>query len=228
MKVGILTNSLLGGREIYQAVNDLSFCEVFLIWGPAKKTIAFRECVSLIKSFLLSKNSRALWKLFLQGRIIILGHALHNSSSIKKIEELDLDVGLHKSATIYQENTISCFKRGILNAHIGLLPKYRGRCVMEWSLLQGDPAGVSVFFIDKGIDTGRQMVLKKEISISGRGCVSQAKNYLFGLDVDLYKESLEKMHNENFLYLGNDGSGKRYYVMSDLFLSVVEKILIPA
>ena len=61
------------------------------------------------------------------------------------------DIGLHKANVIYRESSISCFRMGILNSHIGLLPKYRGRCVMEWSLLNDDPTGLSVYFIDSGI-----------------------------------------------------------------------------
>ncbi len=96
---------------------------------------------------------------------------------------------------------------------------------MEWALLQGEPTGVSVFFIDAGIDTGRQMFIRKEIPVLGQGGISQAKNYLFSLDAEFYKEALQKIRDENFSCRENDGPGRRYYVMSKLFLSVTEDIL---
>jgi methionyl-tRNA formyltransferase len=43
---------------------------------------------------------------------------------------------------------------GVLNAHPGLLPDYRGVDVIPWALHNGDPLGVSVHHVDAGIDTG--------------------------------------------------------------------------
>ena len=49
-----------------------------------------------------------------------------------------------------------------INAHYGLLPRYRGMNVTEWSLFHGDPPGVSVHIVDPGIDTG-DILLREEI-----------------------------------------------------------------
>src|SRR5436309_2693224 len=49
---------------------------------------------------------------------------------------------------------IEAFRLGILNAHIGVLPAYRGMNVAEWAALEGGSVGCSVHFIDTGIDTG--------------------------------------------------------------------------
>lgn len=43
---------------------------------------------------------------------------------------------------------------GVLNPHPGLLPAYRGVDVIRWALYNGDPLGVTVHFVDPGIDTG--------------------------------------------------------------------------
>jgi methionyl-tRNA formyltransferase len=43
---------------------------------------------------------------------------------------------------------------GVLNAHLGLLPEIRGMSSPEWSLLQHIPVGVTIHFMDTGIDTG--------------------------------------------------------------------------
>ena len=48
--------------------------------------------------------------------------------------------------------------QGILNAHMGLLPPYRGMDVVEWPLLEGQHEriglGVTLHFMDRGVDTG--------------------------------------------------------------------------
>lgn len=44
---------------------------------------------------------------------------------------------------------------GVINCHAGALPRYRGRNVLNWALISGeDHFGVSVHYLDEGIDTG--------------------------------------------------------------------------
>ena len=43
---------------------------------------------------------------------------------------------------------------GVLNAHPGLLPRYRGMDVVGRAVLNGDPVGATVHFVEPGIDTG--------------------------------------------------------------------------
>jgi methionyl-tRNA formyltransferase len=43
---------------------------------------------------------------------------------------------------------------GVLNVHLGLLPEVRGMSSPEWSLLIHVPVGVTIHYIDAGIDTG--------------------------------------------------------------------------
>lgn len=43
---------------------------------------------------------------------------------------------------------------GVINAHPAKLPEIRGMDVVGWSLLQGVPLGLTVFFVDAGVDTG--------------------------------------------------------------------------
>jgi folate-dependent phosphoribosylglycinamide formyltransferase PurN len=49
---------------------------------------------------------------------------------------------------------IACARAGVLNSHPGLLPWIRGSSPIEHSLLNGIPLGVSLHFVNRGIDTG--------------------------------------------------------------------------
>ena len=48
------------------------------------------------------------------------------------------------------------FSFGVLNCHMGILPKYRGMDVVEWPFLENDRlnVGITCHLMDKGIDTG--------------------------------------------------------------------------
>ena len=57
---------------------------------------------------------------------------------------------------IISKNTIDCFKIGIINAHKGYLPLYKGMHVAQAALVEGrfDLIGITSHLIEKGIDTG--------------------------------------------------------------------------
>ncbi|HYJ45645.1 MAG TPA: formyltransferase family protein, partial [Pyrinomonadaceae bacterium] len=158
-------------------------------------------------------------------RVRLLSQPLDNPQTLARLKQLELDVGLHKAGVIYRDETINAFRLGILNPHIGILPGYRGRSVMEWALVEGGPTGITVFFIDSGIDTGPRIVLREEVDISHCKSIAEAKQYLFDLDAIYFRRALELLRSENFEYQLNDGAGRRYYVMSKLFEGVAEKII---
>jgi len=54
---------------------------------------------------------------------------------------------------------------GWLNVHFSLLPRWRGAAPVQWALLEGDSVtGISIFKLDKGMDTG-PVYLQEEVEI---------------------------------------------------------------
>jgi len=53
-------------------------------------------------------------------------------------------------------------RNGILNFHPSFLPHNRGKHYNFWTLVEGTPFGVTIHFIDEGVDTG-DIVFQKEI-----------------------------------------------------------------
>ena len=55
---------------------------------------------------------------------------------------------------------------GTINCHAGKLPFYRGRNVLNWAIINGESEfGITVHFIDDGIDTG-DIIKQKTYPIS--------------------------------------------------------------
>ena len=223
MRIGILANSLPAALNVYDEARAVSGSEVFVVLFPSANE-SHSVARHLARMFLKNGRLRSL-RAIVERRVLVFRGPLDHPKVLSRLKSLNLDVGLHKSGDIYRDSTINCFRLGILNAHIGLLPKYRGRSVMEWSLLQGGPVGISVFFIDAGIDTGERIVLSEEVSIAHCKSVAEARQYLFNLDAVFYHRALELLSSENVDYQVNDDSGWRYYVMSKLFQEVVEEWL---
>lgn len=224
MRLAILSNTLPAALPIYEELKRDSDREIFVVLCPVSAEAAARDVIRHGARWILKTGRWNSLRLFLTNRVIVLRKPLDHPQSLKRLARLSFDIGLHKSGNIYREATINCFRIGILNAHIGLLPAYRGRSVLEWSVLQGDPAGISVFFIDTEIDTGERIVLSEEVDVSHCGSLADAKQYLFSLDAAFYRRAVALLSSGQMNYKRNDLSGRRYYVMSNLFNGVVEKL----
>lgn len=228
MRTGILAHSFSSAFGIYKAVADMPGQELFILLSPSPHRSArsshLANLARLIISTLKGFDPKPL-QLFASGRLIFLRGPFHDQQSIDTLKKLRLDVGLHKAGVIYRNATIETFRLGILNHHIGILPAYRGRSVVEWSILQGDPVGITVFFIDTGIDTGARILLSEEVDISACKSVAEAKAYLFDLDKVFFRWALGLLRDSEPSFRLNDGSGPRYFVMSKLFQEVVDQLL---
>jgi folate-dependent phosphoribosylglycinamide formyltransferase PurN len=230
MRVAVIAGSISGGLRIAREIESLPGVAVFVVVCNAGKRAPLlrwsRELLSAFRSFNWWTLATTGYRYAQLRKLIILRRPLDDETSIEHLRALQCDVGLHAANVIYREPVISAFRFGILNSHIGILPKYRGRCVAEWSVLQGDTTGVTVFFIDSGIDTGDRIVLREFISSKGWKTVRALKNMLFGCDARLYRKALAALMSLEFSLQSNDTSeGRRYYVMSKLFTKAVNKIL---
>jgi hypothetical protein len=225
MRAGILANSLPAALSIYDELKSIPDCRAYVLLCPVSADSRLRNISKHLARLLLKPGRRSSLRLIFSRRVLFFREPLEHPRTLAQLKKLNLDVGLHKAGVIYREATINAFRLGILNPHIGILPGYRGRSVMEWALLEGGPIGITVFFIDTGIDTGERIVLSEEVDISHCQSITEAKQYLFNLDAVFFRRALESLRSENFQYKLNDGSGRRYYIMSRLFQGVAEKII---
>lgn len=66
---------------------------------------------------------------------------------------------------IMRKGAIDAVKIGWVNLHPSLLPYGRGKHAYYWSIIENTPFGVTLHFIDKGVDTG-DILFQKRIPIS--------------------------------------------------------------
>ena len=76
-------------------------------------------------------------------------------SNIKKFDNIDIAISVNYSGVISQQ-VIDCFKMGILNAHGGDLPRYRGNACQAWAIINGeDKVGLCIHKMIGGeLDSG--------------------------------------------------------------------------
>lgn len=82
------------------------------------------------------------------------------------VERLAPDLGVAVAyGRLIPEATLALAKYGFLNIHFSLLPKYRGAAPVQWALINGEKVtGVTLFWLDKGMDTG-PVFLRREVPV---------------------------------------------------------------
>ena len=91
---------------------------------------------------------------------------------------------------IIPEEILSYPRLGCINVHASLLPKYRGGAPIHWCLLNGEEkTGVTIMYMDKGMDTG-DMIAKKEYEIKADDNVGTLHEELSEIGASLLKETL--------------------------------------
>lgn len=80
---------------------------------------------------------------------------------VQLLQRIQPDLIVLGGAPILKDEVLQTARLGVLNAHPGLLPKYRGVDVVPWAILNDDPVGVTVHRVDRGIDTGAPIRLQE-------------------------------------------------------------------
>lgn len=83
------------------------------------------------------------------------GARIHRHETLEAIQTLKPDIGLSiLFGYILKPEFINLFPAGVINLHPAYLPYNRGAYPNVWSIIDGTPAGVTLHYIDAGIDTG--------------------------------------------------------------------------
>lgn len=121
---------------------------------------------------------------------------INDPAFIEKVKALHPDlIAVVNFEQILKEDIIGIPPRGCINTHASLLPKYRGRAPLNWAMLNGEKeTGVTVHYIEKGIDTG-DIISQVKIEINESDYIEdllgKAKK-LYPLIVDEAIEKIQK------------------------------------
>lgn len=113
---------------------------------------------------------------------------------IGRIEELDLVLTIGYGVLLPQ-NILDLPKYGFLNLHFSLLPAYRGAAPVQRALQNGETVtGVSVFQLDKGMDTGPVFV-QQSLTIDPSWRSFELLQHLANLGPDVVNRTLRMIEN---------------------------------
>ncbi len=112
---------------------------------------------------------------------------------------------------ILKDAVLTAPKLGTIQYHPSILPKHRGASAMNWAIMQGDTeTGLTVFWPDKGIDTG-PILLQKTVEITPDDTLGSLYfGKLFPKGVDAMAEAVEMVRQGTAPRVAQDESQATY------------------
>lgn len=108
---------------------------------------------------------------------------INSAEAVAALREWGAEVAIYTGGGIVRKALLDALPGGILNAHLGLLPRVRGMSSPEWSLLLGVPLGVTIHLMDTGIDTG-PVLLERRLPDPPPASLADARARLVALGVE--------------------------------------------
>jgi len=139
----------------------------------------------------------------LKSKIKYLNSSKINASQLTKAFGENIDIGISVNyVNIINSDVISKFKYGILNAHGGDLPKYRGNAATAWAIINGEKKiGICIHKMIGGeLDSG-DIIDRDYIKISHKTKIKDVYDEFEKIIPNLFLNSIKKLEKDSSYYL---------------------------
>ena len=141
---------------------------------------------SAVKEFSLANNLKTIQPLNLK-----------EPEFIDELKELNADLFVVVAFRMLPEIVWSLPKLGTINLHASLLPNYRGAAPINWAIINGETeTGVTTFFIEKEIDTGK-IIHQKSMEINSSDNVGTMHDKLMTQGANVLINTINEIENNN-------------------------------
>jgi methionyl-tRNA formyltransferase len=178
------------------------------IFGP--KFLTRYALIYIRNKFYKNKNVKSILKKYAIPTIFI-ENSINSEESLSNIQKYQPDLLISIAANrVFKKQLIELAPKGCLNLHTALLPKYRGLMPSFWVLKNNEKTtGVSVFFVDEGIDSG-PILVQKPVEIQNKTW-AELIQYTKRIGMEAVLEAIELIYNGNYTLIENDQSKSSYY-----------------
>lgn len=143
--------------------------------------------------------------------IIVLNKNINHRESVEKIQEYKPELLISILGNqIFKKQIINLAPKGCINLHTALLPKYRGLMPTFWVLKNNEKyTGVSVFYVDEGIDSG-PIIVQEKVEIKDRN-QEELIIYTKKIGMESISKAVDLIEKNEVNLIENDSSQKTYF-----------------
>jgi len=125
----------------------------------------------------------------LPAEAVFEGDRLSDPTVVERIRALRPDVGLSVMfGYVVRRPLLESFPRACLNLHPALLPYNRGADPNVWSIVERTPAGVTLHYMDEGVDTG-DIIEQRSVAVAPHDTAATLYRRLERAALDLFVET---------------------------------------
>ncbi|MGO9405446.1 MAG: formyltransferase family protein [Terriglobales bacterium] len=145
----------------------------------------------------------------------------NSQRAVAQLKQWSPDVAIFTGGNILRDEVLQVPRLGVLNSHLALLPEIRGMSSPEWSLLCGVPLGITIHFMDRGIDTG-PILLRREFAGGGCDSLDDLRNKMIAEGIELLAEAVAGLDRGTISSGPQDDREKdnQFFVMHEQLKSV--------
>lgn len=110
------------------------------------------------------------------------------------------DIGISVNwKTVIDKHILDCFTRGIINAHAGDLPRYRGNAAPNWAIIAGeDKVVLTLHYMSERLDAGA-ILIKREMKISASTYIGDVYSFLSKNIPDMFLVAVEGIESDTIV-----------------------------
>ena len=124
---------------------------------------------------------------------------LKDPEFINELKKLNADLFVVIAFRMLPEVVWGMPKKGTINLHASLLPQYRGAAPINWAIINGEKeSGVTTFFIEKEIDTGK-IIEQLKVEIGANTNVGELYSQLIELGEKIIGSTVDNISENNIV-----------------------------
>jgi methionyl-tRNA formyltransferase len=139
---------------------------------------------------------------------------------------LQSNIALFTGGGIISQIFINKFKHGIINLHVGNLPKYKGMDTTEAAILEGhfNSTALTTHLMSKNVDSG-PIITKYIFNTDGYSKIGTIFNEVSSLFPFMLIDSYLGLCSKRYEIIDQDNKGKLYFTLNQDLKNLVHKVL---
>lgn len=145
---------------------------------------------------------------------------------LAELKALRPSYGVFTGGGIIREKTLETFEHGIIHAHPGILPQYKGMDVVQWAVLEGryDAIGSTCQIMSPALDAGA-LLSNDLIDSTASKSLNDLRTAVVERKIDLLAATCSGFVSGRITATEHPESGRQYMLMHPRLVEVVSYIL---
>ncbi len=162
-----------------------------------------------------------------RGIPVIACSDLNDAAVVEGLRRTGPELVVFTGGGLLRRDLLAAAGKGVLNCHMGVLPRYRGMDVIPWPILEGEPGevGLTVHYMDEGLDTG-DLLAQRRIPPRRGESIRQVYDRFEPIMVrDLVQACLDVLEGRAQRRPQALAAGRQYFVMHPRLMAIAERKL---